>query len=171
MKNLVILIGRLGRDPELKTLTTGSSVCNFSIATSERFKDKTTGEKKEVSTWHNLVLWNDLAKISAQYLHKGDLIYVEGKITNRSWEKDGVTRYVTEIVVNNMTMLSTKRPEQQSAPVATGQYDDDGFGPTPPPKTTGAPPPGTTTTAPAAPPPTPKGGYTQQELDNSDLPF
>jgi single-strand DNA-binding protein len=83
-------------------------VVNFTIATSESYKDKTTGEKKESTEWHNIVLWRGLAEIAAKYLHKGDMIYLEGKLRTRSWEKEGVTRYTTEIVGDNMTMLSTK---------------------------------------------------------------
>lgn len=107
--NKVILVGRLGKDPEVRNLENGASVANFTLATSESYKDKTTGEKKELTEWHNIVLWRGLAEIAAKYLHKGDLIYVEGRLRTRSWEKDGVTRYTTEIVGDNMTMLSTRR--------------------------------------------------------------
>ncbi len=107
--NKVILVGRLGKDPEVRNLENGASVANFTMATSESYKDKTTGEKKEVTEWHNIVLWRGLAEIAAKYLHKGDMIYVEGKLRTRSWEKEGVTRYTTEVVGDNMTMLSTKR--------------------------------------------------------------
>lgn len=107
--NKVILVGRLGKDPEVRNLENGASVANFTLATSESYKDKTTGEKKEITEWHNIVLWRGLAEIAAKYLHKGDMIYVEGRLRTRSWEKDGVTRYTTEIVGDNMTMLSTRR--------------------------------------------------------------
>lgn len=107
--NKVILVGRLGKDPEVRNLENGATVANFTMATSESYKDKTTGEKKEVTEWHNIVLWRGLAEIAAKYLHKGDMIYVEGKLRTRSWEKEGVTRYTTEVVGDNMTMLSTKR--------------------------------------------------------------
>lgn len=107
--NKVILIGRLGKDPEIRALEGGNSVANFSLATGEIYKDKTTGDKKEYTEWHNLVLWNKLAEVSGKYLHKGDLIYVEGKNRTRSWEAEGVTRYRTEVVVNSLSMLSTKR--------------------------------------------------------------
>ncbi len=107
--NKVILVGRLGKDPEVRNLENGASVANFTIATSESYKDKTTGEKKEITEWHNIVLWRGLAEIAAKYLHKGDMIYVEGKLRTRSWEKEGVTRYTTEVVGDNMTMLSTRR--------------------------------------------------------------
>jgi single-strand DNA-binding protein len=107
--NKVILVGRLGKDPEIRNLENGASVANFTMATSESYKDKTTGDKKEVTEWHNIVLWRGLADIAAKYLHKGDMIYVEGKLRTRSWEKEGVTRYTTEIIGDNMTMLNTQR--------------------------------------------------------------
>lgn len=106
--NKVILVGRLGKDPEVRNLENGASVANFTVATSESYKDKTTGEKKEITEWHNVVLWRGLAEIAQKYLHKGDMIYVEGKLRTRSWEKEGVTRYTTEVIADNMTMLSTK---------------------------------------------------------------
>ncbi len=107
--NKVILVGRLGKDPEVRNLENGVSVANFTVATSESYKDKTTGDKKEVTEWHNIVLWRGLADIAAKYLHKGDMIYLEGKLRTRSWEKEGITRYTTEVVGDNMTMLSTRR--------------------------------------------------------------
>jgi single-strand DNA-binding protein len=107
--NKVILVGRLGKDPEVRNLDNGAVVANFTIATSESYKDKTTGEKKEITEWHNIVLWRGLAEISQKYLHKGDMVFIEGKLRTRSWEKEGVTRYTTEVVADNMTMLSTGR--------------------------------------------------------------
>jgi single-strand DNA-binding protein len=106
--NKVILVGRLGKDPEVRNLENGATVANFTMATSESYKDKTTGDKKEVTEWHNVVLWRGLAEIAQRFLHKGDLVYVEGKLRTRSWEKEGVTRYTTEIVGDNMTMLSSR---------------------------------------------------------------
>jgi len=106
--NKVILVGRLGKDPEVRNLENGATVANFTMATSETYKDKTTGEKKEITDWHNIVLWRGLAEIAQKYLHKGDMIYVEGKLRTRSWEKEGITRYTTEIIGDNMTMLSTR---------------------------------------------------------------
>lgn len=106
--NKVILVGRLGKDPEVRNLENGVSVANFTMATSESYKDRTTGEKKEVTEWHNIVLWRGLAEVSQKYLHKGDLVYIEGKLRTRSWEKEGVTRYTTEIVADNMTMLGSR---------------------------------------------------------------
>jgi single-strand DNA-binding protein len=135
--NKVILVGRLGKDPEVRNLENGATVANFTMATSESYKDKTTNERKEITEWHNIVLWRGLADIAAKYLHKGDMIYVEGKLRTRSWEKEGVTRYTTEIVGDNMTMLSTQRSGgggggnseyKPSAPQYTAQTDDFGGG-------------------------------------------
>ncbi len=112
--NKVILIGRLGKEPEVRNLDNGVSVANFTMATSESYKDRTTGEKKEVTEWHNIVLWRGLAEITQKYLHKGDLVYIEGKLRTRSWEKEGVTRYTTEIVADNMTMLGSRGGGQSS---------------------------------------------------------
>jgi single-strand DNA-binding protein len=106
--NKVILVGRLGKDPEVRNLDNGAVVANFSIATSESYKDRTTGEKKEVTEWHNIVLWRGLAEIAQKYLRKGDMVFIEGKLRTRSWEKEGVTRYTTEVVADNMTMLTPK---------------------------------------------------------------
>ncbi|MEM9337217.1 MAG: single-stranded DNA-binding protein [Bacteroidota bacterium] len=103
--NKVILVGRLGKDPEVRHLENGATVANFSIATSETYKDRTTGERREQTEWHNIVLWRGLAEIVEKYVKKGDMIYVEGKLRTRSWEKDGITRYTTEVVGDNMTML------------------------------------------------------------------
>jgi single-strand DNA-binding protein len=126
--NKVILVGRLGKDPEVRNLENGAVVANFTLATSESYKDKTTGEKKEVTEWHNVVLWRGLAEISQRYLHKGDMVYIEGKLRTRSWEKEGVTRYTTEVIGDNMTMLSTKgsgsgQSSSAYAPAETGSSD------------------------------------------------
>ena len=95
--NKAILIGHLGKDPEIRNFESGATLATFSMATTESYKDKTTGEKKEITEWHNIVLWRGLAEIAAKYLHKGDMVYIEGKIRTRSYEKDGVTKYITEI--------------------------------------------------------------------------
>ena len=106
--NKVIIVGRLGKDPEVRHLESGAAVANFPVATSEVYKDRNTGERREQTEWHNVVLWRGLADIAEKYLNKGDMVYIEGKLRTRSWEKDGVTRYTTEIVGDNMTMLSPK---------------------------------------------------------------
>ena len=106
--NKVILVGRLGKDPEVRNLESGVSVANFTMATSETYRDKTSGDRKEVTEWHNIVLWRGLADVAQKYLHKGDMVFIEGKLRTRSWEKDGVTRYTTEVIADNMTMLSSR---------------------------------------------------------------
>ena len=105
MKNTVHLIGRVGITPEVKEIT-GTKVANFSLATSEKYKNK-AGEKVEKTEWHNLVLWRGLADVAELYIKKGDLISVDGKISYRSWEKDGEKKYMTEIVVSNLVMLGS----------------------------------------------------------------
>ena len=116
--NKVILVGRLGKDPEVRHLESGVAVANFPIATSETYKDRQTGERKEQTEWHNIVLWRGLAEVAENYLKKGDMIYVEGKLRTRSWERDGVTRYTTEVVGDNMTMLSGRPSGESQAPAA-----------------------------------------------------
>jgi single-strand DNA-binding protein len=102
-----MLIGRLGKDPETRYMTNGEAVTNATLATSENWKDK-SGEKQEKTEWHNLVFYRRLAEIAGEYLKKGSQVYIEGKLQTRKWEKDGVTRYTTEILVNEMTMLGGK---------------------------------------------------------------
>jgi len=105
--NKVILIGNLGRDPEVRYLESGVPVANFPIATSESFKDKNTGERREVTDWHNIVLWRGLAEVAEKYLKKGMKVYVEGKLKTRSWtDENNQTRYTTEVVGDQMTMLT-----------------------------------------------------------------
>lgn len=114
--NRVILIGNLGKDPEVRYLEGGTAVANFTLATSETYKDRTTGERKTQTEWHNIVLWRGLAEIAEKYLKKGNQIFIEGKLRTRSWEdKEGNTRYTTEIVGDNMTMLG-KRDDNAGAP-------------------------------------------------------
>jgi single-strand DNA-binding protein len=104
--NKVILVGRLGKDPELRYTPSGAAVANFSIATSEEWKDKNTGEKQERTEWHRIVAWRRLGEICGEYLRKGSQVYIEGRLQTRSWEdRDGNTRYTTEIVAQNMQML------------------------------------------------------------------
>jgi len=115
--NKVILIGNLGKDPEIRRLENGVVLANFSIATSESFSDKQTGEKKEITDWHDIVLWRGLAEVAEKYLHKGTKIYVEGKLKKRSWQdKEGNTRYNTEVVGEEMTILSKLDQEKTAEP-------------------------------------------------------
>jgi single-strand DNA-binding protein len=105
--NKVILVGNLGKDPEVRYLENGVSVARFPIATSETFTDKNSGEKREITDWHNIVLWRGLAKIAESYLKKGMKVYIEGKLKTRSWQDDNQqTKYATEIIADQMIMLS-----------------------------------------------------------------
>lgn len=107
--NKVILVGRLGKDPETRYMTNGEAVTNATLATSENWKDK-SGEKQEKTEWHNLVFYRRLAEIAGEYLKKGSMVYVEGKLQTRKWQtKEGQDRYTTEIIVNEMTMLGSKQ--------------------------------------------------------------
>ena len=137
--NKVILIGRLGRDPECRYLPNGDAVCNFSIATSESWKDQ-SGQKKERTEWHNITLYRKLAEIAAQYLQKGSLVYLEGRIQSRKYTgKDGIERTTYEIVCSEMKMLGGKAEgvegqqhtppppqarQQADAPVPQDDIDD-----------------------------------------------
>lgn len=104
--NKVIILGRLGQDPELKYTPSGAAVCNFSLATSESWNDKATGQKQERTEWHRIVVWGKLAELCNQYLSKGRQAFVEGKIQTRSWEdKDGNKRYTTEIAANTVQFI------------------------------------------------------------------
>jgi single-strand DNA-binding protein len=106
--NKVILIGNLGKEPEIRRLDTGKTVVNFSLATSETYKNK-NGERVTSTEWHNIVLWTPLAEIAEKYLHKGNQVYIEGKITTRSYDdKDGNKKYITEILGREMTLLTNK---------------------------------------------------------------
>lgn len=119
--NKVILIGNLGKDPEVRHLDNGAVVANFSIATSESYVDKTTGDKREVTDWHNIVAWRGLAKITETYLKKGMKVYIEGKLRTRSWQDESKnTRYTTEVIADNMTMLS--RAEGGGSPNPQANY-------------------------------------------------
>lgn len=108
--NKVILVGRLGDDPEVKHLDENTTVAKFSLATSEVYKNK-AGEKVETTEWHQCVIWGGLTKVVEQYVKKGSQLYIEGKIKTRSYEKDNEKRYITEIVCDNMQMLGSKPAE------------------------------------------------------------
>lgn len=107
--NKVILVGRLGRDPEVRYTPDGTAIANFSIATSEEWKDKSTGEKKEKTEWHRIVAFRRLGEICGEYLSKGRQVYIEGRLQTRDWQdKDGNKRYTTEIVASQMQMLGSR---------------------------------------------------------------
>ncbi|HEX9810585.1 MAG TPA: single-stranded DNA-binding protein [Burkholderiales bacterium] len=125
--NKVILVGNLGRDPEVRYSPNGQAVANVTIATSESWKDKTSGEKQERTEWHRIVFFGRLAEIAGEYLKKGAQIYVEGRLQTRKWQdKDGHDRYTTEIVANDMQMLGSRggagmpsEPATESAPAGS----------------------------------------------------
>ena len=121
--NKVMLLGNLGRDPEVRTFPNGDSVCNFSIATSTSWKDKASGEKKEKTEWHNIVMYRKLAEIAGEYLKKGSSVFVEGSLQTRKWQtKEGQDRYTTEVAADTMQMLGG-RENRNSEPSNT----DDNF--------------------------------------------
>ena len=106
--NKVILVGNAGNDPEFRVMPNGNGVANVSLATSETWKDKTTGDQQEKTEWHRVIFFNRLAEIVEQYIKKGSKLYIEGRLQTRSWEQDGVKRYTTEIVASEMQMLDSR---------------------------------------------------------------
>lgn len=111
--NKVIILGRIGQSPEVKTLNSGDKVANMSVATSESYTNK-SGEKVETTEWHNIEIWGKLAGVVEQYLHKGDQVYIEGKIKTESWDKDGEKRYRTKIRGLSLQMIGSKNQGQQN---------------------------------------------------------
>lgn len=129
--NRVILIGNLGKDPDVITFDNGVKKATFSLATTESYKNK-EGNRVDQTEWHNIVMWRGLADIAERFLHKGSQIYLEGKLKTRSYEQDGIKKYITEIFVDNMTMLGGRRDgsenqdagnNQQSQPANTAEND------------------------------------------------
>ena len=137
--NKVILIGNLGQDPEVRYMPNGNAVANITLATSESWKDKNSGETQEKTEWHRVVFFRRLAEVVGEYLKKGSKVYVEGRLQTRKWQdNNGQDRYTTEIVADQMQMLDSRgggsaafegRPAQQSAPAASSPppMQDDGF--------------------------------------------
>lgn len=134
--NKVMFIGHVGKDPEVRYLPNGDAVCNFSVASSERWKDKATGEMQERTEWLRCNAFQRLAEVCGEYLKKGSLVYIEGKLQTRQYEQEGVTKYVTECRLDQMKMLGSRpqqdgdAPEQrQQAPAKSsggyGDMDDD----------------------------------------------
>lgn len=129
--NKVIIIGHLGRDPETRYMPNGDAVTNFSVATSESWKDKNTGEKKEQTEWHRITCYRKLAEIAGQYLKTGSTVYVEGKLTTRKWkDKEGADRYTTEILASELKMFGGNAGNEKSKPATQpstrGKDDSDG---------------------------------------------
>lgn len=128
--NKVILVGNLGRDPEVKYTQANVPVANFSIATSESWKDKTTGEWEEKTEWHRVVAWRGLAERAEQKLKKGNTVYVEGRLETRKWEKDGQTHYTTEIVADKLLIFGAVSDGKEREPAPRKEF-------TPPPAPAG----------------------------------
>jgi len=130
MLNKVILIGRLGKDPDIRTTQSGERVANMSLATSESWRDKSTGERRERAEWHTVIVWNDgLVKVIEQYVKKGSKIYVEGQLQTRKWQdRDGNDRYSTEIVLKpyrgQLVLLGDKSGDGQASGQTSGGYAD-----------------------------------------------
>ena len=134
--NKAILIGNLGADPEVRYMPNGNAVTNLTLATSDSWKDKQSGQIQERTEWHSVSLFGKIAEIAGQYLRKGSKVYIEGRLQTREWEKDGVKRYTTEIVVDiggQMQMLDSRQQggqqypqqdSQQAAPASYGEFDD-----------------------------------------------
>lgn len=117
--NKVIIVGHLGNEPEMRSMPNGEAVANISVATSESWTDKTTGERKEVTEWHRIVLYRRLAEIAGQYLHKGSQVYVEGRLKTRKWQdNNGQDRYTTEIQGDNLQMLGSSQGAQTPSAAA-----------------------------------------------------
>jgi len=129
--NKVILVGNVGQDPETRYMPNGNAVTNITLATSETWKDKNTGEQQERTEWHRVTFYQRLAEIVAEYVRKGSKLYVEGRLQTRSWEQDGIKRYATDIIANEMQMLDSRgsgggggggsyQPAQQPAQQSSG---------------------------------------------------
>ena len=133
--NKVLVLGNLGADPEIRRTPQGDCCASFSVAVSESWKDKNTGEQKEVTEWIRCVAWRKLGEIVEQYVKKGSKVYLEGKLQTRSWEQDGSKRYATEVIVEELQMLDKKQESdsaparratpEQSAPPVGNDFDDD----------------------------------------------
>ncbi|RYF17298.1 MAG: single-stranded DNA-binding protein [Comamonadaceae bacterium] len=161
--NKVIIVGNLGKDPEMRTFPSGGRVCNVTIATSERWKDKTSGEMKEATEWHRVVFNDRLAEIAGEYLRKGSQVYVEGSLRTRKWtDKDGVEKYTTEIRADEMKMLGKR--EGMGGPSG----DDDGGGYDSAPRRSA--PPAARAPAPASRPAASKPASGFDDMDD-DIPF
>jgi single-strand DNA-binding protein len=137
--NKVMIIGRLTRDPELRTIPSGASVCQMGVATSYVYTNQTTGQKVETTEFHNVVMWRKLGEIANQYLKKGNQVYIEGRLQTRSWDgKDGQKRNRTEIIADNMIMLGSKNSGSSSAGGNTSSYGGQTSAPAPRPQSSPA---------------------------------
>jgi len=126
MINKVELIGNLGADPEVKEMPSGGNVVNLRLATTRRWKDRNSGDRKDATEWHRVVCFNRTADIAAQYLKKGSQVYIEGRLQTRKWQaQDGTDRYTTEVVANSLTMLGKKSTESDSSDTANNSVAND----------------------------------------------
>lgn len=124
MINKVILVGNVGNDPEVKCISEDLQVAKFTLATSESYKNK-DGEKVTNTEWHNITVWRGLSKVVEQYVKKGSLIYIEGKLTTKSYEKDGQTRYFTEVIASDLKLLGSKASNKSSNEIPNPPVEDD----------------------------------------------
>ena len=141
MINKVILIGNLGREPDIKFTSDGKAIANLAVATSESWTDKTTGQKQEKTEWHRVLIFGRLADIAQKYLHKGSKVYIEGQLRTRKWDKNGVDQYTTEVVLSGFNSIlqmlnkvteepsqeeaEEKPPEEKIKPVDTDDFEDE----------------------------------------------
>jgi single-strand DNA-binding protein len=154
--NKVILIGNLGKDPEVRYMPSGSAICNIGIATSRQWKDKTSGERQEETEWHRVALFDRMAEVAGEYLKKGKSVYIEGRLKTRKWtDKDGVEKYTTEVIADRMELLGGRD---------SGGGGGDDMGAAPAPRSAPAPRP-----APAAKPAA-KSSTGFDDMDD-DIPF
>jgi single-strand DNA-binding protein len=123
--NRVTLLGNAGKDPEVRAAPSGSIIANFSIATTDRYKDKASGEWKESTDWTNVASFGKLAEIVRDYVHKGSPLYVEGKLRTRSWEKDGQKQYRTEVIADNIVLLGSGKPSERAVEAVEQEIADD----------------------------------------------
>ena len=162
--NKVILIGNLGKDPEVRYMPSGKAVANVSIATSDSWKDRNTGEKQERTEWHNVVFYSPLAEIVGQYLRKGSSVFVEGRLQTRKWQdKNGQDRYTTEIIANEMKMLGGRASGSAPFPAEGPELDS-----TPAPRVSPGP---ASARSPAAAPSPPQPAPDHGNGFDDDIPF
>lgn len=164
--NKVILIGNLGRDPEVRYTPSGSAVCNVSLATTRNWKNKDSGERQEETEWHRVVFYDRLAEIAGEYLKKGRSVYVEGRLKTRKWQdKDGVEKYTTEIIADQMQLLGSREGGGMGGGGEDTGYGDEGGGSRPAQRPAAAP------RAPAQRPAAPQKSSTGFDDMDDDIPF
>lgn len=163
MVNKVILVGRLGRDPEVVDIGNGVKKASFGLATNEVYRDRQTGDKKEITDWHNIVLWRRQAEVAEQYMRKGDLVYIEGRLKSRKYtDQNGVEKYITEVLCDNFQMLGNK----------SSGGDQGGYSQQAPASGASSMNSGAPTQTPQAPQSAPSGpDISSQPDDEDDLPF